>query len=296
MANPIEVSDSGSNTEENIERAAKIIGRGQARPKVFEAIYHHKSRVKTASAIQERTGLPRVRVLQEGRRLVQNGLVKSANKNGEVAYEMIDFYQTNKARILRYAADPKKLEALPTKRKSAVAVTVNQPASAASPKAVAITIDDIDSFMAVRDVHADGHIPPSVSEEQFKRGVQAILGEAGEWKDWGGELFDLAAPLVLRGRRLGAVFAFKGPGQKGPLVPGKMGKNGDQIARMFMADARIFVVQYVREIKPSINAEMRSFAVDKSAMTDQTIYYAVIDGTDSDRLYRAYPDAFASAV
>jgi hypothetical protein len=41
---------------------------------------------------------------------------------------------------------------------------------------------------------------------------------------------------------------------------------------------------------------MRSLAVDKSAATGETIYYAIIDGTDSHRLYRAYPVAFNGAT
>jgi hypothetical protein len=41
---------------------------------------------------------------------------------------------------------------------------------------------------------------------------------------------------------------------------------------------------------------MRSCAVDKSAATGDTIYYAVFDGTDSHRLYRAYPKEFSGAA
>lgn len=293
MVKAIEVSDSLSNAEEQIERAAKVVGRGKVRPKVFEAIYHHKSKVKSVSAIVERTGLKRLRVLQEGRHLVKNGIVNPTKKDGETAYEMIDFFHTNKRKILNYAANPKKLAAVPTKRKNAVSVSVKRGGISRGPRAALVTIDDLDSFKAVRNVKPDGHIPRRVSEDQFKRGVQAILGEAGRWKDWGGELFDLASTrVVLKGKRVAAVFAFKGPGQRGPLVPAKMGKNGDQIQRMFLADARLFVVQYGEEVSPSISQLMRSMAIDKSAATGDTVYYAIIDGTDSYRLYRAYPSEF----
>jgi len=296
VANAIEVSDSRSNAEEHIERAAKTVGRGKVRPKVFDAIYHHKTKVKSVSAIVKRTGLKRLRVLQEGRHLVRNGIVKSARKDGDTAYEMIEFFHTHKRRILNYAANPKKLAALPTKRKPSVSVTVTTSGRSPRPKALALTVDDFDSFKAVRKVKPDGYIPRTISEECFKRGVQAILAEPGKWKDWGGELFDLASTrVVLKGNRIGAVFAFKGPGKRGPLVPGKMGKNGDQIPRMYFADARVFVVQYGEEVKPSITQLMRSLAVDKSAATGETIYYAIIDGTDSDRLYRAYPVEFNGA-
>lgn len=294
MANAVEVSDSQSNTEEQIERAAKIIGRGAIRPKVFDAIYYHKAKMKSVSEIVKRTRLSRMQVLQNGQHLVKNKVVRSATKDGETAYEMIDFYHTNKRRILNYAANPKKLAALPTKRKPAVTVTVRVNGRAARrPRVIELTVDDIDSFEAVKKVKPDGFISPSISEDKFKRGVQAIIGERTQWKDWGGELADLVSTRVrVKGSRIRAVFAFKGPGQRGALVPGKMGKNGDQVQRMFILDGRLFVVQYVGEVKPSIPQLMRSLAVDKSSATGETIYYAVIDGTDSDRLLRAYPSKF----
>jgi hypothetical protein len=262
---------------------------------VFEAIYYHKTRIKTVSAIMQRTGLERMQVLKNGRNLVKNGIVNAAKKDGETAYAMIDFYHTHKGRVLKYAANTRKLAELPTKRKNRVSsVTVKMNGrGAARPKAVALTVDDLDSFSAVKMVKPDGYIPRTVSEDQFKRGVQAVLGERAEWKDWGGELADLVSTrVVLKGTRIGAVFAFKGPGQRGPLVPGKMGKNGDQIQRMYILDGRLFVIQYVGEVKPSISDLMRSLAVAKSAATGDTIYYAVIDGIDSYRLLRAYRSQF----
>jgi hypothetical protein len=249
--------------------------------------------VKSVGAIAKRTRLARVRVLQEGRHLVRSGIVKAAKKDGDTAYEMIEFFHSQKRRILSYAADPKKLAALPTKRKMTVSVKGTTSFRSTRPKAVALTIDDLDSFRKVRGMKSDGYIPRTISEDCFKRGVQAILAEPGEWNDWGGELFDLASTRVrLNGKRFGAVFAFKGPGMRGPLVPGKMGKNGDQIPRMYLADARVFVVQYVEEVKPSVRQLMRSLAVEKSEATGDTIYYAIIDGVDSYRLYRAYPAEF----
>src|SRR5579862_8147246 len=106
MANAIEVTDSLSNTEEQIERAAKTIGRG-ARRKVFIAIYNHKARIKSVEEIHRRTGLSRVRVLQEGRHLATRGIVRQSTKDRDTAYETIDFFQAHKARILAFAANPK---------------------------------------------------------------------------------------------------------------------------------------------------------------------------------------------
>jgi hypothetical protein len=91
MANAIEVSDSLSNANEQIESVAKAIGRSKVRRQVFEAIYHHKSPVKTVETIHQRTGLSRMRVLQAGRHLALKGAVKQVKKDGDTAYQKIDF-------------------------------------------------------------------------------------------------------------------------------------------------------------------------------------------------------------
>lgn len=297
MAKPIEVSDSLSNAEEQIERAAKIIGTGKVRPKVFEAIYYHKTKVKTVSYVMQRHHLTRMQVLQNGRALVQNGIATAAKRDGETAYEQIEFFHANKPKILHLAANPKKLAKLPTKRKPTMSVIVKgQQAGVPRPSAVALTIDDLDSFAAVRDLKDEGNIPRTVSEVQFKHGVQAVIGEFSVWKDWGGELADLVTTRVrFKGRRMGSVFAFKGPGTKGKLVMAKMGKNGDQIWRMFSQDGSLYVVQYVGDVDPNISSILQMLATAKSLAMGKTIYYLVIDGADSDRLYRAYPEQFGNS-
>jgi hypothetical protein len=120
MANAIEVSDSLSNAEEHIERAAKVLGRGLARPLVFEEVYRHKKRIKTADEISERIGLHTTRVLQEGQHLFLNGIVRKTQKAGRTAYEQIPFFQHHKRRILSLARSPGRLAEVPTKRKTRV--------------------------------------------------------------------------------------------------------------------------------------------------------------------------------
>ncbi len=144
-----------------------------------------------------------------------------------------------KSRFLRLAGNPAKLAKLPTKRK----IIVRLPRSVAIPSAGAkvnrITVDDIDSFGKVRKIKFAGSLADSISETQFKNGVQKILGEPGIFKDWGGERSDLySSRLRIAGKRRAAAFGFKGPGQKGILVPGRMGKNGDQMQRLFQRGSR----------------------------------------------------------
>lgn len=294
MGNAIEVSDPLSNTEEQIERAAKTVGRGAVRRKVFDAIYHHKAKVKTVGQIAKKTGLSRMRVLQNGRHLARKGIVRQTKgKDGDTAYEKIDVFHAHKREILDFAANPTKLAKVPTKRKVAVTMPRSVTIPSAGAKVSRITIDDVGSFAKVRRIKLGGSLPDSVSETQFKRGVQAIIGEPGEFKDWGGETSDLyTTRLRVNGKRIAAAFAFKGPGLKAKLVPGKMGKNGDQLFRLFQEDADVFFVQHWREIDPGVIRWARDVAVAKSATTGRRIMYGVIDGHDSDRLYRAYPKQF----
>ena len=293
MANAIEVSDFLSNNPEQIAEVAKAIGRG-ARRKVFDAIYHHKAKVKSVGEIAEKTHLSRMRVLQEGRHLSRKGIVRQTRKNGETAYEKIDSFHAHKGQILRLASDPKKLADLPTKRKpwSSIPSSVTIPSAGA--RVSRITIDDIRSFARVKKIKRGGSLPSSVTEKHFKSGVQRIIGEPGDFKDWGGEQSDLyTTRLRLNRRRLAAALAFKGPGEKGKLVPGRMGKNGDQALRLFQEDADIFLVQHWREIDPRVLQLMRNLAVAKSVTAGQQVWYGVIDGVDSERLRLAYANYFS---
>src|SRR6185312_1730126 len=92
-----------------------------------------------------------------------------------------------------------------------------------------------------------------MGEAKFKGGIASILGERDSFSDWGGESRDLSSTRVwIGGRRRVAAFAFKGPGMTGRLTPGKMGKNGDQIQRLFGAPAEVFLVQYGGRVLQSV--------------------------------------------
>ena len=113
----ISVSDTGSNIEENIERAAKAIGRSTPRRKVFEALYFHKKKVKTVQEIADASGLDRKAVLTHGKHLVESGLCDQTRVNADTAYVTLSFYQHHKKRILGLVDDPAKLKNMATKRR-----------------------------------------------------------------------------------------------------------------------------------------------------------------------------------
>jgi hypothetical protein len=132
-----------------------------------------------------------------------------------------------------------------------------------------------------------------LSEKVIKQGFQQVIGEQGQFTDWGGEKSDLfTTRLRLGGRRVAAAVAFKGRGTRGRLVPAKMGRNGDQLQRLFQSSGQAFLVQYVGQIDESVLEQMEQLAKAKSVSTGLRIYFGIIDGDDTERLIAAYPKAF----
>jgi len=291
----IETTDIRSNPNEQIAYAATVIGRSEARRKVFEEIHRGKKRVKTVDNIVKKTGLDRIKVLKAARYLYNNRIVKQLKIDGELAYEKDDFYAQNKKTILRLAGDKRALERYPTKRNPrAATVFINLPVARKSIDVKQLSIDDIDSFEKVTMIP----LAPDVRkvpllENEFQKGLQKILGEQGEFNDWGGENDDLfSTRLILNGNRVNVAFGLKGRGTRGKLTPKKMGKQGDQIQRLFRSQADAFLVQYWNQIDQSILEQMKLFAIAKSVLNGKRIYYGVIDGQDTLRIIKAYKECF----
>lgn len=292
---PISVSDARSNPSDQIAHVVEVLGRSKQRLAVFKAIYRGKQRVKMVNEISSVTGLDRIRVLQEGRRLADNQIVKQISAAGITAYEKDPFYSAQKKKILRLTQDPVAFAKLPTKTRpqaqlpNVITIRIPKPRI----QARSITIDDIDSFNRVTRTRIEPGDYTSMSESRFKSGIAKILGEGGQFKDWGGERNDLYTNRIrISRRRLPAAFAFKGMGTKGILTPRLMGKNGDQIQRLFKTPASVFIVQYWGQMSESVVEQMSEFAKAKSAVEGSLIYYGIIDGDDSNRPLKAYPKAF----
>lgn len=145
----------------------------------------------------------------------------------------------------------------------------------------------------MRNVVRASLLGDDLSENEFKNGIQTILGEPGEFKDWGGETSDLMSTRLKVGKkRLRAAFAFKGPGLKSSLTIAKMGKNGDQCPRLFQKPADVFVIQHCREIVPQVLKLLETHAQLKSVYENREILFCLIDGKDSKRLVLAYSNEF----
>lgn len=290
----MQVADRSSNKPEQIVHAAEVIGRSKQRYAVFKAIYTGKIKTKSITMLQKMLPkMPRTRILDAGKALADNDLVTQTKEDNLTAYTKIEFMQRYRDKILAAATNKKKREAIPTKRSGArqtATVTFKIPERKNS--AIHITIDEIDSFKAVRKI-ANNLNFVKISEKKFKDGVAKILGEKGTFQDWGGESRDLSSTrLLIGGKRYRAAFAFKGPGKSGRLTPGKMGKNGDQIQRLARCPADVFVVQFWREIDDAVMEQLEQLVRAKAFLEARKVWYGVIDGQDSARLIQAYPKKF----
>jgi hypothetical protein len=292
---PVDVADIRSNLNETILLAVKIIGRSATRRRVFEAVYQGKKQIKTVDDIVEITGLSRIRVLQEAGKLQAHQIIKQTKKNKQTAYEKEKIYTHHKKRILSILDEPEKAAKYPTKQSPRISTnTYKIELPQKKPKFELVTIDDIDSFDRVKGISGiDSSLRLNkVPESKIKAGLQKILGETYEFNDWGGEKNDLYTNRIkYKGKRMSAAFAIKGKATKGTLTPKKMGKNGDQIVRLFGASAQMFFVVYHGKIDESITSQLQAFAIGK-AISGTTIYYCVIDGDDLNKLVQAYRTYF----
>mgnify|MGYP006292497063 CR=1 FL=1 len=294
---PVSVHDSRSNSNEQIVHAANIIGRSKRCYKVFEAIFRGKKIIKTVKDIEKITGLNNVEVLQQGKKLSSNGIVEQVKTKTGTGYKKDKFYSQHYRRILSIAGKKEKIGKIPTKRNSGNTINIINKASINKFVDIEqITVDDIDNFNKVKSINKKSVKIKSIYEKPFKEGIKKIIGETGKFTDWGGEKNDLfTTRLKINGKRYPCAFAFKGKGKTGILTPKKMGKNGDQVQRLFSSQANVFIVQYWDNIDESIIEQMKFFAQAKSAIEQKKIYYGIIDGIDTQRLIKAYSSNFSES-
>lgn len=153
-----------------------------------------------------------------------------------------------------------------------------------------VTADSIDSFSKItaqdyQPAKKDLEKLRTIPEQQVKKAFAEIIGEAEVPKDWGGERSDLLSDrVVLDGKRISTAFAFKGPAKFGLLTIAGLGKNGDQIDRLFSEPVRLLVLQHCHEIAPAVRGMMRAYA---QQMGNPRLF-CLINGYDTLRILRAY--------
>ncbi|MFJ5989297.1 hypothetical protein [Lentzea sp. NPDC092896] len=123
-----------------------------------------------------------------------------------------------------------------------------------------------------------------VSEDTVKHAFARVIGESYVPKDWGGERSDLYTSRVFaHGRQMSAAWLFKGPGHPRAMDVKALGKNGDQIDRLFTEPAELLVLQHCHQIKPSVVGMMDAYAHDVRRPRS----YMIIDGADTGRILRS---------
>jgi hypothetical protein len=153
-----------------------------------------------------------------------------------------------------------------------------------------VFIDEIDTFDRIRNVNyrlvkSDLEQLRAIPEQQIKQAFAEVIGEPTITKDWGGERSDLFSDrLLLDGKRIATALMFKGPAKFAPLTSASLGKNGDQIDRLFSEPADLLVLQHCHEITPAVRGQMRAYAQQIGRLK----LFCLIDGYDTIRLLRGY--------
>ena len=124
-----------------------------------------------------------------------------------------------------------------------------------------------------------------IPEKDVKQAFAEIIGEPHVPKDWGGETSALFSTYVtLDGKRISTAFAFKGPSKFRPMAMAELGKNGDQVSRLFSEPADLYVLQHCHQVTNDVRATMRAF----SQQMGRTRLFCIIDGFDTIRILESY--------
>lgn len=126
-----------------------------------------------------------------------------------------------------------------------------------------------------------------VPELAIKELICRLLSEHSVPSDWGGEESDvLSANLVVDGRRHTGAFLLKGPARFHPMKPTDLGKNGDQLYRLFNIPAQIYVVQHCHTIGAAVRKQAEAFALARSFVAPCQVVF--MDGITTARLLQAH--------
>ena len=154
-----------------------------------------------------------------------------------------------------------------------------------------VHVSQVDQFARVRSVYEIEKSPPrleslqAIPERAIKLAVAEILNEGKIPKDWGGEQSDLfSCNVSVEKRYMPAAFLFKGPARFTEMKMSHLGKNGDQIVRLYSEPARLLVLQHCHNVSSAVRSTMRAFA----SRVHDLRYFSIIDGRDTHRLLSAY--------
>ena len=153
-----------------------------------------------------------------------------------------------------------------------------------------VHINRIDNFSAVKDYNPrftkqSLQALKDIPEKDIKQAFAEIINEPHIPRDWGGESSDLfSSHVMIDGERISTAFAFKGPAKFHPMKMKDLGKNGDQICRLYDEPANLLVLQHCHEITNPVRNNMRAYAQQVGNLR----LFCLIDGYDTLRILKAY--------
>lgn len=154
-----------------------------------------------------------------------------------------------------------------------------------------IHLSQIDQFKNIQNIFNSEKSAPALSslrdvpEIEIKNAIAEIIHEDAVPKDWGGEKSDLfSCNLSIEGKFLPSAFLLKGPAKFSEMKMVHLGKNDDQIDRLFSEPADLLILQHCHTVSTAVRSTMRAFA---SRIHDLR-YFSIIDGYDTLRLLKAY--------
>lgn len=154
-----------------------------------------------------------------------------------------------------------------------------------------IHLSQIDQFSKVSDIYQQEASAPRlsalklISEQEIKVAIAEIAHEGNIPKDWGGEKSDLfTSNLSVDRHHYPSAFLLKGPAQFSEMKMAHLGKNGDQIDRLFSEPADLLILQHCHKVSTAVRSTMRAFA----SRVHDLRYFTIIDGYDTLRLLKAY--------
>ena len=285
-------------SEETIQKIATELSTSERKYRVFEAIYSGGNKPKDAATLSAKTGLTEMVVLQLATPMASQQYFERLKHDGRIAFRKYPHINAVRHRILRLARNPAQLKLHVSSRTPRQTTLVQVESRTRTEVNVReIFVDDVVEFELVRNLKPSNlpNIGPTrLPEKIFKYGVASILGNKGMFQDWGGEKNDLyTSHVTIGGRRKSTAFAFKGPGTSSPLTIAKLGKNGDQIPRLFSTVAEAFFVQFEGRVDEAVKDMMLTYAMRKSKETSKQVLYGLIALEDSHRLRVKYSEHFS---
>jgi len=297
MKTVVHVRNIGGDKNDQIYSAYESIGASKQRLEVFLAICKGSKKEKSVTWIRKHTTLKNnKRVTEETKKLADDEtIIQLEDKiDGETGYKKVDFLCKHKKDILKLINNKHARENFSTKINPKIKLTkkfidVKLTLPKVGIKTQLISIQKIDEFSNIKKIKSADY-DLEKNEDDIKELFKNIAGEKGIFKDWPGEKNDLLTYLTINGERKLVAFAFKGKSKKliKKLRPMDMGTNGDQVERLFTSPAEIFFVQFVGQMHELMLETMEKQASLKSYYTGKKIYYGIIDGSDTSKIFSQY--------